>query len=131
MPDIDNELLIIANEPKGKLVKNAIYDALCKINYAADRRAPALNGVPIGEVVIDTGWIEGATIGRIGAGEVREFDGMISEGGISSGSTYSARVQMNVTDPGRVFLVAMQYVDSEEPEITNISGDVEWALVGR
>lgn len=131
MPDITSELGIIANEPKGRLVKQAIYDALLKINEAADMRPPALQGVPIGEVVIDTGWIEGSLVGRIGAGEIREFDGKISEGGISSGSTYSARVQMNVTDPGRVFLVAMQYVDSEEPEITNIAGDVEWELVGR
>ena len=128
MADISAELEVIENERRGALVKKAIHDALDKLNQTANQRPTAKNGVPIGEVVIDTGWIEGATIGRIGAGEIREFDGVISEGGVNS-STYSARLQMNVTDPGRVFLVAMQYSYSGTPALTNIADDIEWTLV--
>lgn len=128
MPDITTELGIIANEPKGRLVKQAIYDALLKINEAADLRPPALQGVPFGEVVIDTGWIEGSLVGRIGAGEIREFDGRISEGGVSS-LLYSARLQMAITDPGRVFLVAMEYSYSGTPVVTNLSDEIEWTAL--
>ena len=128
MADISAELEVIQNERRGRLVKDAIHDALDKLNQTANRRPTALKGIPIGEAIIDTGWIDEALIGRIGAGEIREFDGVISEGGVSS-SIYSARARMDVSDPGRVFLVVMPYSRSGTPELTNISGDVNWELI--
>lgn len=128
MPDISQELEIIAHEPKGRLVKDAIHDALDKINQTANRRPTAKIGIPINEVIIDTGWISDYIIGRIGEGEIREFDGVVSEGALISGYTYSARAQLNVSDPARVFLVVL-YNSTELPELTNIADDVEWSLV--
>lgn len=38
MADITQELIVIASEPKGRLVKNAIHDALLKINEDAETK---------------------------------------------------------------------------------------------
>lgn len=77
VPDISEELSIIASEPKGSLVKQAIYDALQKINQEADRRPVAKLGIPIDEAIIDTGWVTNWVVGDIVPGILVPFDGEI------------------------------------------------------
>lgn len=53
MADITQELIIIASEPKGSLVKDAIHDALLKVNEDPETKGSIpensvmiVNGVP-------------------------------------------------------------------------------------
>ena len=57
MADISGYLDTIAHEPKGRLVKQAIYDALNAINQQAELRPPAKREITIGEVLGDTGYL--------------------------------------------------------------------------
>ena len=52
--DISQELYVIENEPRGKAVKDAIYDALVKLNNAKSAPAPSPTPLPgqIGEVEV-------------------------------------------------------------------------------
>jgi hypothetical protein len=54
MADITQELIVIASEPKGRLVKDAIHDALLKVNEDSEAKGDApenavmiVNAVPI------------------------------------------------------------------------------------
>lgn len=51
MADITQELIIIASEPKGRLVKDAIHDALFKVNEDSETKG----GVPENAVMIANG----------------------------------------------------------------------------
>ena len=132
MPDISEELETIAHEAKGRLVKEAIYNALVKINQEADRRPKAINGVPIDEVIIDTGWITDARIGELVPGELLKFSGSIGNGYLSSEDTYTARTSLIANDSGRVFIVTYSYdptLPTAPEELINIGDEIEWELV--
>lgn len=70
MANIDGYLDTIANEPKGRLVKEAIYEALKAINAQAEIRPPAKREVPIGQMICDTGFLTYWEIGDMSIGEL-------------------------------------------------------------
>lgn len=129
MPDISQELEIIAHEPKGRLVKDAIHDALDKINQTANRRPTAKIGIPINEVIIDTGWISEWAIGALIEGDLHRFDGIVDNQAYSvSGSENVLRMFANHT--GKAFIVATSAWDSDNqivPTISDTSG-LEWHM---
>ena len=127
MPDISEYLDIIANETKGRLVKKAIHDALNVINEAADKRPVAISGVPIDEVLVDTGWITDWQIGVLENGAILKFDGDIDSSAMSGGVNYKSRAGILTTQPGRVFAVTVG--ESAPQSLTNIEADVDWTLV--
>lgn len=132
MPDISEELSIIANEPKGSLVKQAIYDALQKINQEADRRPVAKLGIPIDEAIIDTGWVTNWVVGDIVPGILVPFDGEIrnfNTGDITY-SSYVGSIYANHT--GKLILVSLTEWQDEpvEPTINDID-EYEWTKIGR
>ena len=124
MPDISEELAIIANEPKGSAVKQAIYDALQKINQEADRRPVAKLGVPIDEAIVDTGWVTNWLIGEMIDGVIVKFDGSVISGGIS-GEHYTARINNYfVNGSGRAFVIAVVGETNGEIDCTIENTDI-------
>ena len=130
MPDISEYLDIIANEPKGRLVKQAIHDALNVINAAADKRPVAMTGVPIDEVIIDTGWITDARIGELIAGEVLSLDGEVAETTEES-DVFTGSAALLLQEGGRAFFVTVDDGGTSISDIPTISDDAEltWTLV--
>ena len=135
MPDISEELAIIANERQGSLVKQAIYDALQKINQEADRRPVAKLGVPIDEAIIDTGWVTNWLIGEMIDGIIVKFDGSVISGS-DSGEHYTARINNYfVNGSGRAFVLAVVGETNGEIDCTIENTDIEetakpeWELV--
>lgn len=135
MPDISEELSIIASEPTGKLVKKAIYDALVKINQEADRRPVAKLGIPIDEAIIDTGWVTDWVVGEMIEGVLIKFDGAVDAGGLP-GEHYTSRiVNYFVNASGRAFVAAVVGYSDGSPDYSIINTDIsgtdkpEWELV--
>jgi hypothetical protein len=132
MPDISEELNIIASEPKGRLVKQAIYDALLKINQEADRRPVAKLGIPIDEAIIDTGWVTNWVVGDIVPGILVPFDGEIRNfnTGDTTYTSYVGSIYANHT--GKLILVSLTEWQDEpvEPTIRDID-EYEWTKIGR
>ena len=129
MADISAELEVIENERRGALVKQAIHDALDKLNQTANRRPTAKTGVPIGEVIIDTGWVEGSLVGSLIAGEIHTFDGVIENSAYEpSGAENTLRLFAN--HDGKAYIVTTSEWRTEGdiyPTITDSSG-LTWTL---
>ena len=133
MPDIDNELNTIANEPKGRLVKQAIYDALLKINAAADIRPPAKREVPIGDIVCDTGFVSQWVIGDVTVSEP-EYLADIQNGAETStpGVYQTVSDSVYATSSGLAFLVTENDWDESgtAPVVTDSSSvSLTWTQV--
>lgn len=121
--DISQELEIIDHEPKGRLVKDAIYQALNKLNIEANSRPTAKLGVPIDEVTIDTGWVTDWHVGEIIQGDVHKLDGKVVTSTIGTGDHYSARVNgVYVNHTGRAFVFAVVGDINATIENTDVSG---------
>lgn len=132
MPDITSELNIIANEPKGREVKEAIWRALNMINDAADRRPSAKIGVPVGEAYIDTGFINHWVAGDFQPGEIGSVLGTISAG-VASGESYLASISDFVASgKGRLILVCLSGWNDQgsPPTVHNTGDEVTWTQVG-
>ena len=123
MPNIDAELNIIANEPKGALVKQAIHDALAKINDAANIRPPAKREVPIGQMINDTGYLAYWEIGSITPGEYG-FQSDIRNSTVGSGEgNLAVSNSLYAANSGIAFVVAVNdWDENDEPTITDSSG---------
>ena len=122
MADISEYLDIIANEPKGRLVKQAIYDALNAINQQAEIRPPAKREITIGEVLGDTGYLLDYEIGEITQGSIGyQYD--IRNSTLSSGEVNLATSSaIYASSTGLAFVVAVNDWDENDvPTITDAS----------
>jgi hypothetical protein len=132
MADITEELSIIADEPKGRLVKQAIYDALVKINHEAEIRPPARREIPIGQALIDTGFVsDGWMVGHAELGELG-FSGEIRNATESSGTYTGAVTSIYTSGAGRAFVVTFSDWDDSgsPPTLTDSSStSVSWTQV--
>lgn len=129
MPDITQELQTIASDPRGHEVKKAIYDALSKINAAADIRPPAKREVPIGEAICDTGFITQFQIGEVELGQAG-FGADIQNGFwfMDDHTGYAASsVSVYAGTSGRVFAVIVDDGDTEY-DIPTITDESDVAL---
>ena len=131
MADIDKELEIIEHEKSGAMVKQAIHDAIDKLNQTANKRPTAKTGIPIDEVIIDTGWITDARIGELIAGEVLSFDGEVAEATEES-DVFTGSASLMLQEGGRAFFVTVDDGGTSISDIPTISDDAEltWTLVG-
>lgn len=126
MADISGYLETIANEPKGRLVKQAIYDALNAINQQAELRPTAKREVPVGEMISDTGYITGGEIGEIVLGEAG-FSSDIQNASLVTGSGtdhYEASsASIYAASAGRLFAVTLSGWDNNgsPPTLTDSS----------
>lgn len=121
MANIDAYLDIIANEPKGRSVKSAIYDALKAINEQAEIRPPAKREVPVGEMIGDTGYLTYWEIGDMTPGELG-FSSDIQNGWRMSGTgvDYSEAESTTIYAgaAGRIFAVAVNDWVEDAPDLT-------------
>lgn len=120
MPDITQELQTIASDPRGHEVKKAIYDALSKINAAADIRPPAKREVPIGEVICDTGFLTLFQIGEVELGQAG-FGADIQNGfwfADEQSGYASSSMSVYAGGSGRAFAVVVDDGDTEYPTPT-------------
>lgn len=135
MANIDTYLDIIANEPKGRLVKGAIYDALKAINEQAEIRPPAKREVPVGEMIGDTGYLTYWEIGDMTPGELG-FSSDIQNGWRMSGTgvDYSEAESTTIYAgaSGRIFAVAVNDWVEDAPDLTitdSSSTGLTWELM--
>ena len=122
MADITEELRVISSERSGAAVKQAIHDALDKLNQTANKRPTAKSGVPIDEVIIDTGWITDARIGELIAGEVLSLDGEVAEATESS-DVFTGSASLLLQEGGRAFFVAVFDSGIHMSDIPTITDD--------
>lgn len=110
MADISGYLDIIAHEPKGRLVKQAIYDALNAINQQAELRPPAKREITIGEVLGDTGYLLDYEIGEITQGELG-FSSDIQNAWLMTGTGIeyyeASSTSIYAANAGRLFAVTL------------------------
>ena len=130
MPDISSELEIIANEPKGRLVKKAIYDALDILNEAANRRPPAVLAVPVGEIISEVPGVMDCIVGTIQDGVLAKY-AYTSVNAAATETSKKAQIDdMFLTGAGKLFMIAVDTWDNgNPPEINNLAGySIDWTL---
>lgn len=131
MPDISSELEIIANEPKGRLVKKAIYDALNILNDAANLRPPAVLAVPVGEIISEVPGVMDCIVGTIQDGVLTKY-AYTSVNAAATETSKKAQIDdMFLTGAGKLFMIAVDLWENyaNPPELDNLAGcDIEWTL---
>lgn len=134
MPDINRELDIIANEPKGAMVKQAIWDALNKINATADVRPYAKIDVPVGDPYIDTGFINEGVIGDFVVGEASTMIGQIRTARYVDPNYKAEITGLHTMSSGRAVLVCLGYWNDSPatiPTVSNSTGtSLSWTRIG-
>lgn len=134
MPDIERELDIIANEPKGAMVKQAIWDALNKINATADIRPYAKIDVPVGDPYIDTGFINEGIIGDFVVGEASTMIGQIRTARYVDPNYKAEITGLHTMSSGRAVLVCLGYWNDSSatiPTVSNSTGTaLSWTRIG-
>lgn len=130
MADISGYLETIAHEPKGRLVKQAIYDALLAINAQAEIRPPAKREVPVGDMISDAGCLVDYVIGDMELGEIGfssdiQLGWLISATGVDYYEAESSSIYAG--KPGRVFVVAVDdWNENSDPPVLEDGSFLTW-----
>lgn len=131
MPDISRELNIIAHEPKGAEVKDAIYDALNTLNEAVNLRPSAVLAVPVGEIISEVPGVMDCIVGTIQDGVLAKY-AYTSVNAAATETSKKAQIDdMFLTGAGKLFMIAVDLWEdyANPPELDNLAGcDIEWTL---